>query len=1087
MQTKLSRYCEGLLEAIWLAAVIIVPLFFNTYSSRIFEPDKVAILRSLALLAAGIWCVKLLDAGIIPRFFKLKKPSMFQSFVSFPMAIPVFGLVFGYLISTIFSIIPGVSLLGSYQRLQGTYTTISYIIIFVVIVANMRRMEQVERLLTSIIIASLPVTIYGLLQRFSLDPIPWAGNTVTRIAANMGNSIFVAAYLIMVVPLTAGRLLLLFRKIVTEDKQRVMHIAVASIYTFILGLQLIAIYLSQSRGPVLGLLVGGFLMAIMLSAKSKGRWISFSVIGVGIVVGALLIGFNLENGPFRSLQEIPGVGRYAKLLDPESSTAQTRKYIWQGATDLVGMHPPVKFPDGETDRYNSLRPLIGYGPETMYVAFNQFYPPELGHFEKRNASPDRSHNETWDAIVFTGLSGLIAYLMVFGGIFYYGLRWMGFIGGKIDIALLAFLGTAGGIGGAVGFSLWRGIEYLGIGLPFGLVAGLLLCIIIIGVLRRNNFRQSEIRSPDGWVITMLFSALVAHFIEINFGIAIVSTRMLFWIYAGLMVVIGAIITDQPCNEVRQSSLGGISGMAEEKLDKRLDTGKHTNNRDVKVSSPDQNKSLKKQMFLIGFILSLIMVTLSFDYIVNSQGNATIGSILINSYTSLGRWDSAFSAGILVLCIATLIMGVILFASEGEINQNKRPQWVTIGVAAGIATVIWVIYSMIHAGKLAAMAQVKPQNQYDVFGQVADFGRLLTFYYVVIGLLVFGIAFFLIREKNLPFVARHSPGIISAPVILVVVLVLIKVTNLQVINADIAFKMAEPFVNTNQWKMATYLLQRAIELAPMEDHYYLFLGRSYLEQGRTAQSITELDEYVKQAEINLKIAQSISPLNTDHTANLARLFYWWASRAPDSAIALERGRISNEYFQTAVMLSPNNMTLWGEWAILNIQILKRTQEAFDLLSRAIEIDPKYCFTQGLMGDFYSTIAVTTDDPAEKVVALEQAAQYYSEAALVHTDRDTTLKSSYLIFLGNTYIETAGQVNQESSIAYSRLAIEAFEGALQADLPVGDRWRLQEILAQLYASLGDYHSALVFAQSALVSAPENAKERLIILIEEISQLP
>lgn len=61
MPTKLSRFCEGLMEAAWLAAVIIVPLFFNVYSSRIFEPDKISILRSLALLVIGAWFVKVVD------------------------------------------------------------------------------------------------------------------------------------------------------------------------------------------------------------------------------------------------------------------------------------------------------------------------------------------------------------------------------------------------------------------------------------------------------------------------------------------------------------------------------------------------------------------------------------------------------------------------------------------------------------------------------------------------------------------------------------------------------------------------------------------------------------------------------------------------------------------------------------------------------------------------------------------------------------------------------------------------------------------------------------------------------------------
>ena len=63
MPTKLSRFCEGVMEAAWLAAIILVPVFFNIYSSRIFEPDKITLLRSLVLVILGAWLVKLVDDG----------------------------------------------------------------------------------------------------------------------------------------------------------------------------------------------------------------------------------------------------------------------------------------------------------------------------------------------------------------------------------------------------------------------------------------------------------------------------------------------------------------------------------------------------------------------------------------------------------------------------------------------------------------------------------------------------------------------------------------------------------------------------------------------------------------------------------------------------------------------------------------------------------------------------------------------------------------------------------------------------------------------------------------------------------------
>jgi hypothetical protein len=263
MQTKLSRYCECLLEATWIAAVIIIPIFFNIYSSRIFEPDKVAILRSLSLFSLAAWLIKIIEDGGI-RWVVLKRSiSLVKTLWNLPMLVPVVVLVIVYLISTLFSISPKVSLWGSYQRLQGTYTTISYLVLLAVVVGNLRKWNQVERLVTSIILASLPVTLYGLLQRFGIDPIPWAGNTTTRIAANMGNSIFVGAYLIMVIPLALGRLVKIFKNIVASDTNRSPYLVQASIYSFIVFLQFAAIYSSQSRGPVMGLLAGGFVMVLL--------------------------------------------------------------------------------------------------------------------------------------------------------------------------------------------------------------------------------------------------------------------------------------------------------------------------------------------------------------------------------------------------------------------------------------------------------------------------------------------------------------------------------------------------------------------------------------------------------------------------------------------------------------------------------------------------------------------------------------------------------------------------------------------------------------------------------------------------------
>ena len=62
-QTKLGAYCDKVIEAGWLAALVVVPLFFNVYSSRVFEPDKITILRSIAIVMAAAWLIRTIEQG----------------------------------------------------------------------------------------------------------------------------------------------------------------------------------------------------------------------------------------------------------------------------------------------------------------------------------------------------------------------------------------------------------------------------------------------------------------------------------------------------------------------------------------------------------------------------------------------------------------------------------------------------------------------------------------------------------------------------------------------------------------------------------------------------------------------------------------------------------------------------------------------------------------------------------------------------------------------------------------------------------------------------------------------------------------
>ena len=1077
MPTKLSRYCEGVMEAAWLAAVILVPVFFNIYSSRIFEPDKIALLRSIALIVLGAWVVKLIEERGI-RWEKLEpEGSKLRYLIRFPLLAPVFALAVIYILATIFSVTPRVSLLGSYQRFQGAYTTLSYLIIFAALAVHLRRKTQLERLITIIVLTSLPISLYGVLQKYKIDPIPWGGDTSLRIAANMGNSIFVAAFLIMVFPLTVARIVDSFKAILRDEMGLVNHIIRATLYVFMATLQLIALYMSGSRGPALGWMAGSFFLFLLLARSWNKRWMTLSIISTAGVLAIFLFVFNLPGGPLEGLRSSPAIGRFGLLLDSQSNSALVRKYIWQGAADLVAPHDPLEYPNGKQDVFNIVRPIIGYGPESMYVAYNPFYIPELAQVEKRNASPDRSHNETWDSLVITGFLGIFVYLALFISIFYYGFKWIGLIQSKRHKYLYLAVVLGAGILGAVGLGLWRGVEYFGVGLPFGILIGLFVYITIEALAGSYDPPQSSGEGTRSLVLIVLIAAIISHFVEINFGIAIASTRMYFWVYSGLLVTVGYILPVYRVFETGVVQLEQQQGNNEaDKRAKYQSMKKKRRSRTPVVSVGQRNSLSLNTAFSTSLIISILVAALGYNYLNNPGGSVSLFEIIWSSVSRLPNQNWSYSLGILGLILFTWIAAVLVISSERVMEHPGESWWKIIVATLGASMVFILIFWIWHAGRLASIARNTASDLDGVLQQVARYESLLTSFYIYIILLIFLLGLFLSQRWAVHARRVTFPGLASGLILISMVLGATAYTNLQVIQADIVFKLAEPFARTGQWPVAIRIYERANQLAPNEDYYYLFLGRAYLEYAKVLSEPTEREGLIQQAELDLRKAQSINPLNTDHTANLGRLFNLWASFSADPGIRAEKGERASEFFSRAVKLSPNNARLWDEWALLYLNILQLPDEAYPLLLKSLEVDPEYHWTYGILGDFYIRQSQQSDDPEFMDSALREAAKNYAKALELPTPGEPQADFSYAIALGGAYTQ----------LEQFKGAIDVYTTALQI-APTGvEIWRIEEAIASLYLELNDYSNALIHAQNASDLAPADQKDRLRSFMEQIKQL-
>ena len=112
--------------------------------------------------------------------------------------------------------------------------------------------------------------------------------------------------------------------------------------------QILVIFLTQSRGPELGLLIGLGVFAFAFLLRRRLYRAFGATLVVALLFGAFLVVFNLPNSPIESWRNLPYIGRLGLLTQTDEGTGKVRTLIWQGATNLILSDP--------------IRTVIGWGP-----------------------------------------------------------------------------------------------------------------------------------------------------------------------------------------------------------------------------------------------------------------------------------------------------------------------------------------------------------------------------------------------------------------------------------------------------------------------------------------------------------------------------------------------------------------------------------------------------------------------------------------------------------------------------------------------------------------------------------------------------
>jgi len=346
--------------SIWL--ILLMPLILYVDVNNPFSFGRYVIFMVVAIpLVLGLFFVKTIKF----RYLWWKHPIFW---------ITLIWLIIG-IISSVMGVNPFRSWWGTASRSTGMFFYIGLWLVSWFLLLAVNHKEQWLKMLSIMSWVGGISAFYAILQELN---IPFVIVTVSggssRASALMGNPIFMGQLLLFTIFLT------LYFVLGSAGKIRWYYLAS-------LILQVVAVFISASRGPLLALLISGLIWLVGIwyiyrgKIKLNWRWL---VGGGGIA--ALVVGLIFALVPIANI---------ARIFEVYNSSLQARLFTWQTAWHAI-----------------QDRALLGYGNENAWFALTKFYQPGLAGLAFGETIVDRAHNFVLDQMIANGWVGLIIELIL---------------------------------------------------------------------------------------------------------------------------------------------------------------------------------------------------------------------------------------------------------------------------------------------------------------------------------------------------------------------------------------------------------------------------------------------------------------------------------------------------------------------------------------------------------------------------------------------------------------------------------------------------------------------------------------------------
>ncbi|MHC9543631.1 MAG: O-antigen ligase family protein [Vulcanimicrobiota bacterium] len=286
--------------------------------------------------------------------------------------------------------------------------TTTYILAFVLWSYCLPR-DRTVTFLKAIAFSALPVAVHSLSQHLGFDimGMPFWGTTSiiqTRSVSTIGNPIFLAGYLAMILPIVLYLFLSNEPLIRSSKEKKGKHspaFPARIVYALIWMVCLIALILTYSRGPWLAAAVSH---VVLLAAMGKNLLVNYRkylIIICAFVVLCLCAVFIYER---HSKTGFTILDRIKQTMSQSKGTgfAGGRGFLWKSAFMMIRDHP-----------------LRGIGPGMFSYAYLDYRKDEPVFRRANNEFMMAPHNEFLGIAVSNGIPGLLSFLSLIACMCYY--------------------------------------------------------------------------------------------------------------------------------------------------------------------------------------------------------------------------------------------------------------------------------------------------------------------------------------------------------------------------------------------------------------------------------------------------------------------------------------------------------------------------------------------------------------------------------------------------------------------------------------------------------------------------------------------